>query len=77
MPVICPTCQISLEVGQFNCTRTAGKTIKVHAKSCGAAEENRYLDVSVNNSRPPDGTSLFRRALITRPTAMEGTDRID
>jgi hypothetical protein len=24
-----------------------------------------------------DGTSLFRRALITSPTAMEGTDRID
>jgi hypothetical protein len=25
----------------------------------------------------PDGTSLFRRALITSPTAMEGIDRID
>jgi hypothetical protein len=36
------------------------------------AGENRYLGFSVNNSRVPDGTSRFRRALMTSPTSTEG-----
>jgi hypothetical protein len=36
------------------------------------AGENRYLGFPVNNSRVPDGTSRFRRALMTSPASTEG-----
>jgi len=57
MPVICPTCQISLEAGQLDCTRIAVERLTLSAKPCARSNPGAAGSLMCQAPDIPDGAS--------------------